>query len=66
MKNLDLNGFGVQEMNAEEMREINGGNWFKDIGEAIGNAIEAVGEAIGDAWNWLVGHSDNGRTVIKF
>jgi len=25
MKNLDLNGLGVQEMNAEEMRETEGG-----------------------------------------
>ena len=25
MKNFDLNGFGVQEMNAEEMRETDGG-----------------------------------------
>lgn len=25
MKNLDLNGLGVQEMNAEEIREMGGG-----------------------------------------
>ncbi|MBP6610855.1 MAG: hypothetical protein KA206_07150 [Paludibacter sp.] len=25
MKNLDLNGLGVQEMNAEDMRNSNGG-----------------------------------------
>ncbi|MBP6610082.1 MAG: class IIb bacteriocin, lactobin A/cerein 7B family [Paludibacter sp.] len=25
MKNLDLNGLGVQEMNAEEMNGVNGG-----------------------------------------
>jgi hypothetical protein len=25
MKNLDLNGLGVQEMNAEEMKTIDGG-----------------------------------------
>ena len=25
MKNLDLNGYGVQEMNAEEIETINGG-----------------------------------------
>ena len=66
MKNLELNGLGVQEMNAEEMRETDGGNLFTDIGKAISDAVEAVGEAIGDAWNWLVGHSDNGKTVIKF
>jgi len=34
MKNLDLNGFGVQEMNAEEMRKTEGG-WFW-IGIALG------------------------------
>ena len=66
MKNLNLNDFNVQEMNAEEMRKTDGGNLFTDIGKAISNAVEAVGEAIGDAWNWLVGHSDNGKTVIKF
>ena len=26
MKNLDLNNYGVQEMNAEEMRTTEGGN----------------------------------------
>lgn len=66
MKNLNLNDFGVQEMNAEEMMQTEGGNLFTDIGKAIGDAIGAIGEAIGDAWNWLVGHSDNGKTVIKF
>lgn len=25
MKNLNLNAFGVQELNAEEMRELDGG-----------------------------------------
>jgi len=42
MKNLDLNDFGVQEMNVEEMVMIEGGNWFEDIGEAIC-----------DTWNWI-------------
>ncbi len=61
MKNLE--NYGVQEMNAEEMMQAEGGNLFTDIGKAIGDAI---GAAIGDAWNWLVGHSDNGKIVIKF
>ena len=26
MKNLDLNNYGVQEMNAGEMRDVEGGN----------------------------------------
>lgn len=53
MKNLDLNDFGVQEMNAEEMMQTEGGNLFTDIGKAIGKAVEAIGEAIGDAWDWV-------------
>jgi len=28
MKKLDLNGFGVQEMNAEEMSKTEGGIWI--------------------------------------
>jgi hypothetical protein len=28
MKNLDSNGLGVQEMNAEEMVNVEGGNWW--------------------------------------
>ena len=64
MKNLE--NYGVQEMNAEEMRKTDGGNLLADIGKAISDAVEAIGEAIGDAWDWLVGHSDNGKTVIKF
>lgn len=27
MKNLDLNSFGVEEMNEEVMENLNGGNW---------------------------------------
>jgi hypothetical protein len=34
MKNLELNGLGVQEMNATEMREVDGG-WFW-VGLALG------------------------------
>ena len=29
MKNLDLNKYGVQEMNAVEMRETDGGFWLE-------------------------------------
>lgn len=29
MKNLDLNGLGVQEMNAEEMSVVDGGRSFE-------------------------------------
>lgn len=41
MKKLDLNGFGVQEMNVEEMREIDGGKTL--LGEAFDNAKAAAG-----------------------
>jgi len=41
MKNLDLNGLGVQEMNAEEMRETDGGR--TKLGEAFDNAKDAAG-----------------------
>jgi len=36
MKNLDLNGLGVQEMNAEEMLNIEGGSWYADFKNGIG------------------------------
>lgn len=41
MKNLDLNGLGVLEMNAEEMRENNGGIILESIfiGVAAGLVI---------------------------
>jgi len=38
----NLNNFGVQEMNAEEMRSTEGGSFWS---------------AIGDAWLWLLNHS---------
>ncbi len=56
MKNL--NEYGVQEMNAEEMRVTDGGCFLAD-------AVEAIGEAIGRAWNWLVAHGKDGKTVIS-
>ena len=38
MKNLDLNNYGVQEMNAEEMRVTEGGQ----VGEAIDYTISLI------------------------
>lgn len=36
MKNFDLNGFGVQEMDAKGMEEVNGGfNDYIDNGAAL-------------------------------
>jgi len=46
MKKLDLNGLGVQEMNAEEMRKTEGGSW-------LSAAVAWVGDAAGDAWDWV-------------
>ena len=37
MKNFDVNNFGVQELNAEEMRETNGGSFL--VGLIIGFVI---------------------------
>jgi len=40
MKNLDLNGFGVHEMNAEEMNGINGGIFLEiAVGITVGLVI---------------------------
>jgi len=41
MKTLNLNDLGVQEMNAEEMRETEGGR--TKLGEAFDNAKDAAG-----------------------
>lgn len=35
MKNYDLNACGVQEMNAVEMRQANGGSWLSDAAEWV-------------------------------
>ena len=43
MKNLDLNKYGVQEMNAEEMQETNGGLFpFVIVGLLILTAIDII------------------------
>jgi hypothetical protein len=44
MKKLDLNSMGVQEMNAMEMKEIDGGGPLTDwlIGKAIDLVITAL------------------------
>ncbi len=34
MKKLDLNNYGVQEMNAEEMRITEGGKWWGELAAA--------------------------------
>jgi len=43
MKNFDLNNYGVQEMNAVEIREIDGGALFITIGMiAVGSIMAGV------------------------
>jgi hypothetical protein len=49
MKKLDLNAYGVTEMNQQEMMNVEGGSIFT----AIGNAINATIEAIGQACVWV-------------
>tara|TARA_B110000208_G_scaffold189110_1_gene250024 strand:- start:1819 stop:2007 length:189 start_codon:yes stop_codon:yes gene_type:complete len=43
MKNLQ--NYGVQEMNAEEIREIDGGNWLKAL-RVFAAAAAAIHETI--------------------
>ena len=40
IKNLDLNKYGVQEMNAEEMQKTNGGSFL--VGLIIGAVVTAI------------------------
>ena len=45
MKNLKLENFGVQEMDAKEMEQVNGGSWFS-------RAIDAIANALDEAYHW--------------
>lgn len=55
MKNLNLNSYGVQEMNAEEMRENNGGLFWEALAVALViSAISSFGDirqGIADGYN---------------
>jgi hypothetical protein len=53
MKNLDLNVMGVVELNHQEMMNVESGNIFKKIGEALETAWEAVTDALETADKWL-------------
>jgi hypothetical protein len=55
MKNLDLNAFGVQEMNAEEMNGTNGGIflWI------------AAGLATAFFWDCVMNPSDTKAQIAK-
>ena len=48
MKNLDLNGYGVQEMNAEEMVNVEGGLWPIIIVAALILSSCTVNVTVGD------------------
>jgi len=70
MKNLDLNTFGVQEMNANEMKVIDGGNpWVRAIVKAIeviveGELVEKLDDLGAEVQDKLekLGNSLNGAT----
>ena len=54
MKNLDLNGYGVQEMDAKAVKETNGGILPFLIGLAAGAILSdwsGFKKGIRDAWN---------------
>ncbi len=53
MKNLNLNDFGVQEMNAEEMKTTEGGGIIMAVLGAV------IGAAIGSIW----GEEKNGGEI---
>ena len=45
MKNLDLSTYGVEEMNEEEIREMDGGGI---LAKALGYVCGVVGQSIAD------------------
>lgn len=56
MKTLDLNNYGVQEMNAVEMMEVEDGNIFAKMWDGISAAGEWIGGAIGTIDAWISKH----------
>jgi len=65
MKNLDLNSYGVQEMNAEEMIIAEGGGGFSVGDYLIGKAIDTIGTLFfgGGRRRTLAGLGDNGMVA---
>lgn len=45
MRNLELENFGVVELDAKEMMEIEGGSWFSRNWKTIGMIATAVAAA---------------------
>ncbi len=62
MKNLE--NFGVQEMNAHEFLEVDGGNWFTDLVHGTPAVIYSVYQtASGYAEAWLAGFQAGNKEV---
>ena len=59
MNDFDLNACGVSEMNRQEMLNVDGGNIFKSIAEAVEAAVRAVGQALDAVDKWLKSHGIN-------
>lgn len=56
MKSLELEKFGVQELDAKEMKEIEGGSlWglFKEAVDLAATAVETIWNAGSDIYNGL-------------
>ena len=70
MKNLDLNAYGVQELNQQEMINVEGGGWLSNIGNAIIGAIDSaigwLGESLGDFGRWVEENGDKLLPCWKF
>ncbi|MDR2836777.1 MAG: hypothetical protein LBV69_11425 [Bacteroidales bacterium] len=52
-KTLNLNAYGVMELNQQEMMAIEGGS-FKEVLCEIGNVIKVIGEAIKAVGDWVI------------
>jgi hypothetical protein len=51
MKNLELNAYGVMEMDVAEMQEIDGGNWAKALWTVLTwCGIAELASEVGDAF----------------
>ncbi|GHT40360.1 hypothetical protein AGMMS49965_08510 [Bacteroidia bacterium] len=47
MKNLNLNAYGVSEMSEAQMREVEGGSWWKILIE-VATVVVSVVKAVAD------------------
>lgn len=56
---MNLQKFGVKELNNVEMQTIEGGSsWLGGAWDAVCDAASAAGEAIGNAWDSACGFVD--------